>query len=60
MRNLLRKLFWSDFKLERIICVVPDEITLINGRQKLKFRKIKGFLIRHNIENNFYKNFEED
>jgi hypothetical protein len=60
MMNLLRKLFWSDFKLEKIICVFPDEITLINGRQKMKFRKIKSFLTQHNKENNFYKNFEFD
>jgi len=60
MRVLLRKLFWSDFKLERIICVIPDEIRLTSGSQKLKLRRIKSLVKPFNISNNYYKNFECD
>lgn len=60
MKQLLRKLFWADFNPQKIICIVPDEITLVNGRQKIKLRKIQSLVRQMNIENNFYKNLEND
>ena len=60
MKNFMRKLFWSDFNPQKIICIVPDEITLVNARQKIKLRKIQSLVRRMNISNNYYKNFEFD
>jgi len=60
MRNLLRKLFCSDWNAQRIIVHIPDKIRLTNESQKLKLRKIKSLVKPFNISNNYYKNFEED
>ncbi len=56
----MRKLFWADFNPQKIICIVPDEITLVNARQKIKLRKIQSLVRQMNIENNYYKNEEND
>jgi len=60
MKNFMRKLFWADFNPQKIICIVPDKITLVNARQKIKLRKIQSLVRQMNIENNYYKNEEND
>lgn len=61
MKEILRKLFLLDWNPKRLLIHFPDnKKKLYNGRDKLNLRKIKRWKKRHDIENNFYKNFESD
>ena len=61
MKEILRQLFLLDWNPKRLLIHFPDKKKkLFNGKDKLNFRKIKRWKKRHDIENNFYKNFEFD